>query len=173
MHATKVPRRRIMSRFVLFLFVIFAFCGVGWSLSRQKRILSPIFESRSAAASTCTGCSKKITLVEEGEKYIVPEYSITPEEFTALRIEYIKNQILKKLRLKEKPQVSMPHLPKPVRENDSILPSMHDDEVNDGYSENFYGKTTQAIIFPYEGKFLYSNALNCFLPIKKKMKQRS
>lgn len=153
MHATKVPRRRIMSRFVLFLCVLFAFCGVGsWSLSRQKRILSPIFESRSPAASTCTGCSKKITLVEEGEKYILPEYSITSEEFTALRIEYIKNQILKKLRLKEKPQVSMPHLPKPVRENDSILSSMHDGEIDDGYSEDFYGKTTQAIIFPYEGK---------------------
>lgn len=149
-----------MYKFVLILAVMIALCRVGFSskLQKQKRAFTgPMVEARLAdelivSSSTCVGCTKKITVEDEGKKYSVPEYSITPEEFTALRIEYIKNQILKKLRLKEKPQVTMPQLPKPVREIDSILGGINDEDMHDGYSEDFYGKTTQAIIFPYEGE---------------------
>lgn len=80
------------------------------------------------------------------------DVSVAENEFTALRIEYIKNQILKKLRLKEKPTVSVGNLPKPVKEYENLLP---DEDINlqSSYSDDYYGKTTQAIIFPYEGKF--------------------
>lgn len=156
-----------MFKFVLILLVMFALCRVGISLKvhRQKRsFIAPIVEARlqdesENTPSACVGCTKKFTLLEKGEKYEVPEYTITPEEFTALRIEYIKNQILKKLRLKEKPQVSMPQLPKPVTQIDSILSNFNDDDMDNGYSDDFYGKTTQAIILPFEGKthFFYIN----------------
>ncbi|XP_060537411.1 inhibin beta chain-like [Cylas formicarius] len=75
--------------------------------------------------------------------------SISEDEFTALRIEYIKNQILKKLRLKEKPQISVTDLPTPVKEYESLLPDQ-DMNLQSNYDDDFYGKTTQAIIFPYE-----------------------
>nr|XP_023024639.1 growth/differentiation factor 8-like [Leptinotarsa decemlineata] len=76
-------------------------------------------------------------------------FSATENEFTKLRIEYIKNQILKKLRLKEKPNISVTDLPKPVKEYEHFLPS-HDANIQSSFSDDFYGKTTQAIIFPYE-----------------------
>lgn len=82
-----------------------------------------------------------------------PEFPVS-DEFTAIRIEYIKNQILKKLRLKEKPTVDIGELPKPVRDYENILPDQ-DMMVESGYSDDFYGKTTQAIVFPYEGKSLF------------------
>lgn len=157
-----------MFKFVVIMFVMIALCRIGITskLHRQKRsFIGPVVDAgildepikSMNTPSTCVGCNKKFTLVEKGEKYTVPEYTITSEEFTALRIEYIKNQILKKLRLKEKPQVSMPQLPKPVKEIDSILSSINDDDIDDGYSDDFYGKTTQAIIFPYEGNIFNIN----------------
>ncbi|KAJ8985862.1 hypothetical protein NQ317_006236 [Molorchus minor] len=76
-------------------------------------------------------------------------YLDTKNEFTRIRIEYIKYQILKKLRLKEKPTVSVGKLPKPVKEYENLLPDQ-DMSVQSDYSDDFYGKTTQAIIFPYE-----------------------
>ncbi|KAJ8923596.1 hypothetical protein NQ315_010175 [Exocentrus adspersus] len=77
------------------------------------------------------------------------DFSVTENEFTKLRIEYIKNQILKKLRLKEKPTVAVGKLPKPVKEYENLLPDQ-DMNLQSSYSDDFYGKTTQAIIFPYE-----------------------
>jgi hypothetical protein len=80
----------------------------------------------------------------------VASYSVTEKEFTALRIEYIKNQILKKLRLKEKPTIAFAELPKPVKEYDNLIPDQ-DDNMHSSYTDDFFGKTTQAIVFPYEG----------------------
>lgn len=95
----------------------------------------------------CIGCSNRLEEVDE-EKQI-------EEELTLLRIEYIKQQILKKLRLKEKPAVSLPiaGLPKPVTEDESLFPRSQDDLAEK--MDHYYGKTTQAIIFPYEGLFIY------------------
>lgn len=81
---------------------------------------------------------------------IAAEYSVTEQELTALRIEYIKNQILKKLRLKQKPTIAFANLPRPVREYGNLIPE-HEDHLRSSYSDDFYGKTTQAFIFPYEG----------------------
>ncbi|CAG9816776.1 unnamed protein product [Phaedon cochleariae] len=76
------------------------------------------------------------------------DYSVTEDELTKLRIEYIKNQILKKLRLKEKPTIAGGDLPKPVKEYEQLLPPQ-DMGLESSYSDDFYGKTTQAIVFPY------------------------
>lgn len=91
-----------------------------------------------SSLTKCIGCSNKLD----------EELSIE-EELTKLRIEYIKQQILKKLRLKEKPSITFPiaGLPKPVVEDERLFPRNQENLENDHY----YGKTTQAIIFPYEG----------------------
>lgn len=65
-----------------------------------------------------------------------------------MRIEYIKYQILKKLRLKEKPLISMKDLQK-TKEYANLLPNQ-EDHFQNPYDDDFYGKTTQAVIFPYE-----------------------
>lgn len=97
--------------------------------------------STSLAGTRCVGCSNKLD-----------DDTTAEDELTILRIEYIKQQILKKLRLKEKPTVSLPinGLPKPVTENEHLFPR-NQDATNE--NDHYYGKTTQAIIFPTEGKF--------------------
>lgn len=129
-----------------------------------RSVLGAVFDSRPpgaaqsaetvTGAAVCTGCSKKITVVDEERNYVPGSsgYTITEEEFTALRIEYIKNQILRKLRLKKKPKISMAHIPKAVSENEALLPKPYEDFVETRYVDDFYGRTTQAIVFPYEGK---------------------
>lgn len=80
-----------------------------------------------------------------------PELRMTEEELTKLRIEYVKNQILKKLRLTERPNVSATNLPRPIAEGSMIYPE--DEEVQQHHVfEQFYGKTTQKIIFLELGK---------------------
>lgn len=98
--------------------------------------------SNSMSNTKCITCSNKL---EE-------ELSIE-EELTKLRIEFIKQQILKKLRLKEKPSVSLPigGLPKPLVEDGSLFPR---NQENQAEQDHYYGKTTQAIIFPYDGMYL-------------------
>lgn len=76
--------------------------------------------------------------------------TISEDDFTAMRIEYIKNQILKKLRLKEKPQIAISDLPKPIQDNENQLLSDHDMDLS-MFDDDFYAKTTQAIVLPYEG----------------------
>lgn len=87
------------------------------------------------------------TSVPEDEDNPSVPFAISEKEFTALRIEYIKNQILKKLRLKEMPTSTIDDLPIPLKE-DNFLPQADDNLIG---SDDFYGKTTQAIIFPSEG----------------------
>lgn len=76
--------------------------------------------------------------------------TISEDDITAMRIEYIKNQILKKLRLKEKPQIAISDLPKPIQDNENQLLSDHDTDLS-LFDDDFYAKTTQAIVLPYEG----------------------
>ncbi|KRT78496.1 hypothetical protein AMK59_7013 [Oryctes borbonicus] len=103
--------------------------------------------------TACTGCSQKITLIEDEQSNTIQEIdqrSFSDNVLTTLRIEYIKNQILKKLRLKEKPAVSVDDLPQIIKENDYIMSKIRDDGSDDGYSDDFYARTTRAVIFPYE-----------------------
>lgn len=75
-----------------------------------------------------------------------PELRMTETELTKLRIEYVKNQILKKLRMTERPNVSAANLPRPIAEGAMIFPEDEEDQQNNAF-EQFYGKTTQKIIF--------------------------
>lgn len=126
----------------------------------MRSVFGAIFDSRPPAATmlsettSCAGCAQKYSEVDQNSKQ--ERYTVTEEEITALRIEYIKNQILRKLRLKQKPTVSISHLPIPVTEDDSLVPKGHDDSTPSPF-DDYYGRTTQAIVFPYEGKNILFN----------------
>ena len=81
-----------------------------------------------------------------------PEIRMTEEQLAELRLEYVKNQILKKLKLKDRPNVSLGGLPKPIAEGATFLSDTHSDNDITGIPDEFYAKTTQKIIFPELGK---------------------
>lgn len=81
---------------------------------------------------------------------------MTEEELTALRIEFVKNQILKKLRLTERPNVSIKDLPRPITEK--LVPFPDTENVNQQL-EDYYGKTTKKFIFLQEGNFLFKKKM--------------
>jgi len=93
--------------------------------------------------SSCAGC---------GARRVLQESNYEKSEITALRIESVKQQILKKLRLKEQPSVSMlfSTLPKPLS-NGTILHITNNPESNTD-ADDFYGTTDQVILFPQEGE---------------------
>lgn len=78
---------------------------------------------------------------------------LSVEELTEARIEFVKQQILKKLRMSKKPAVALPvkSLPMPVAQGQTLS------EGTDKPSEldDYYGRTEQKIIFPTEGEFLF------------------
>lgn len=75
---------------------------------------------------------------------------LTVTELTDARIQFIKQQILKKLRLSKKPAVAVPvnSLPMPVAQGQTLSHSTDKPPEFDDY----YGRTEQKIIFPVEGK---------------------
>ncbi|KAG6448253.1 hypothetical protein O3G_MSEX005423 [Manduca sexta] len=75
-------------------------------------------------------------------------------ELTQMRIEFVKQQILKKLRLSKKPAVALPvnSLPMPVAEGRTLSEGTDKPPEFDDY----YGRTEQKIIFPVEGECLTS-----------------
>ncbi|KAJ3639354.1 hypothetical protein Zmor_002717 [Zophobas morio] len=113
------------------------------------RSLRSVFSEIFVPAENPSAENNIMKKTNEVEVPLVSPYSVSEKEFNALRIEYIKNQILKKLRLKEKPSIAFAELPQPLKENDNLIPDQDDNSLG-GYSDDFYGKTTQAIIFPYE-----------------------
>jgi len=110
-------------------------------LLRAWRTLSDL--SPESHRSSCPGC---------GARRVLQESNYEESEITALRIELVKQQILKKLRLKEPPSVSMPFstLPKPLS-NGAILHEANNLESNTD-ADDFYGTTDQVVLFPQEGK---------------------
>lgn len=102
--------------------------------------------------------SSSESLVSKEDDYCVdcPQNKINmidPDLFlTELRVEYVKQQILKKLRLSKPPEVSMPlsTLPKPLI-NGNVLELRPGAPLEPEKTENFYGKTDQIIVFPNEG----------------------
>ncbi|XP_014095405.1 growth/differentiation factor 8 [Bactrocera oleae] len=90
---------------------------------------------------------------------------ISEEELTLLRIEYVKQQILEKLRLKERPNVSAVSLPKPIYEGTTI-----DEEEDDGAKnkevDDYYARTSKKFIFlqreKRECQRLGTNSSMCF-----------
>lgn len=89
----------------------------------------------------------KNTLVNCPKCQRQPELRMTEEQLTKLRIEYVKNQILKKLRMTKRPNVSATNLPRPIAEGSMINAEDEEEQQQNNAFEQFYGKTTQKIIF--------------------------
>ncbi|KAH8418834.1 hypothetical protein KR222_010752 [Zaprionus bogoriensis] len=69
---------------------------------------------------------------------------ITEEELRRLRIEFVKQQILEKLRLKESPNVSAVELPRPIFEG-VTLPQTQEASKSKDY-DDYYARTNQKFI---------------------------
>ncbi|XP_016954975.1 inhibin beta A chain [Drosophila biarmipes] len=69
---------------------------------------------------------------------------ITEEQLTHLRIEFVKQQILEKLRLKESPKVSAMDLPKPIF--DGMTFSHPDDSTKNKDLDDYYARTSKKFI---------------------------
>jgi len=101
-------------------------------------------EPSSSQPDHCPGCQ----LAEQ-------EAKLSSETLRNLRLERIKEKILKKLRLKEPPKVSgVKALPDPF-----IATTYHQSHNNrastsgdNGYVDDFYGKTEQVIVYSEEGE---------------------
>lgn len=77
---------------------------------------------------------------------------LSEEELIKLRIEYVKMQILEKLQLKERPNVLLNSIPKPIADGVTINVDQKDPSSN-SIQDDFYAKTTQKIIFPELGMY--------------------
>ncbi|KAH8244123.1 hypothetical protein KR026_000009 [Drosophila bipectinata] len=69
---------------------------------------------------------------------------ITEEQLTHLRIEFVKQQILEKLRLKESPKVAAVELPKPIFEGVTL--SHPDDSTKNKELDDYYARTSKKFI---------------------------
>lgn len=77
---------------------------------------------------------------------------MSENELANLRIEYVKNQILHKLRLTERPApVPKDELPEPIQEGYAIQGDENTDYLN-RHLDDYYAKTTQKIIFLSRGE---------------------
>ncbi|KAJ8664950.1 hypothetical protein QAD02_006612 [Eretmocerus hayati] len=104
--------------------------------------LYPTVEPKPADSEySCRGC--KANRVEEPDPVL-----------TELRVEYVKQQILRKLRLEKPPEVSISisTLPKPLI-NGRVLDLKPGEPLQPPTpAESFYGKTNQIVVFPNEGR---------------------
>ncbi|XP_029162085.1 inhibin beta C chain-like isoform X2 [Nylanderia fulva] len=133
---------------LLIIFVIFFASGnvANWSkmtnpLMKVWYTFLPHSESSTSNENDCAGCEQNKVNVIDPNPYL-----------TELRVEYVKQQILKKLRLSKPPEVSMPlsTLPKPLI-NGNVLELRPGAPEPEKPAEHFYGKTDQVIVFPTEG----------------------
>lgn len=131
-----------------------------WNFNSHSTASSSSSTSSSSQAppfqeEDCAGCTQnKISLLA------------TDPILTELRVEYVKQQILKKLRLSRPPEISMPlsTLPKPLI-NGRVLELRPGSplEPEKSAADSFYGKTDQIVVFPNEG-IADSNHLTGFNP---------
>lgn len=70
---------------------------------------------------------------------------VSEEELTNLRIEFVKQQILEKLRLKERPNVSAMGLPKPI--SDGVTIEQEEDSTVNKDLDDYYARTSKKFIF--------------------------
>ncbi|XP_067210968.1 transforming growth factor beta-1 proprotein isoform X2 [Linepithema humile] len=120
--------------------------GTEWKVNPLMRLMYTLlphssFVSAASGENACAGCAQnKVNVID-------------PDPFlTELRVEYVKQQILKKLRLSKPPEVSMPlsTLPKPLI-NGNVLELRPGAPEPERPAENFYGKTDRVVVFPNEG----------------------
>ncbi|XP_043600087.1 inhibin beta C chain-like isoform X1 [Bombus pyrosoma] len=113
--------------------------------------------STSASSSSSSSFSLSTSFEEENcaecTQNKVGILTVTDPILTELRVEYVKQQILKKLRLSKPPEISMPlsTLPKPLI-NGRVLELQPGAPLEPEKSaDSFYGKTDQIVVFPNEG----------------------
>lgn len=126
------------------IFIVFLVGSIAadWPINPLMRVWYTFLPHSSSESPTnkeddCAGCAQNKVNVIDLDPLL-----------TELRVEYVKNQILKKLRLSKPPEVSMPlsTLPKPLINGNVLRPDL------ERPAENFYGKTNQVVVFPTEGK---------------------
>lgn len=74
---------------------------------------------------------------------------VTEEELADLRIEFVKKQILEKLRLKEPPSVASSTIPQPIRES---IRNSYEDNSSEKELDDYYAKTSKTFIMLDKGK---------------------
>ncbi|XP_011648310.1 growth/differentiation factor 8 [Pogonomyrmex barbatus] len=132
-------------RLIVKFLVILLVSNIGANWSEMTNPLMRVWYTFLPHSSSESSTNKKNECVNCAENKV---NVIDPDPFlTELRVEYVKQQILKKLRLSKPPEVSMPlsTLPKPLI-NGNVLRSELERPA-----ENFYGKTNQIVVFPNEG----------------------
>lgn len=118
------------------------FKSVWLSLYSSTEPNSTSSSSSSAESSECSGCAQNRVAELEPDPIL-----------TELRVEYVKQQILRKLRLEKPPEVSLSlsTLPKPLI-NGHVLELKPGEPLEPQIpAESFYGKTNQIVVFPNEG----------------------
>lgn len=127
----------------------------------QSQHPNQITNQMATAPTNCPKCRQGL----DGSKTTAQSSArvVTDDELTRLRIAFAKNQILKKLRLTDIPNVRLSGVPRPVaegatyRQRDSNVDGSDAnadgyDEENMNIADDFYAKTNQKIIFPELGE---------------------
>lgn len=97
-------------------------------------------ESIKKVAANCPKCKQNSVKMSENE-------------LANLRIEYVKNQILHKLRMTERPApISKDGIPEPLQEGYAIGQGDEGTEFLNRHLDDYFAKTTQKIIFLTRGK---------------------
>lgn len=131
---------------LVILLIGLAYIDGGWPAMSNplKNVWSTFYPDSNSDDSECSGCAQnKISIIEYDPI------------LTELRVEYVKQQILKKLRLSKPPEVSLSlsTLPKPLI-NGHVLELRPGEPLEpEKPAESFYGKTDQVVVFPNEGNF--------------------
>lgn len=134
--------------------------GTEWKVNPLMRLMytllphsSSTVSSAASGENTCAGCAQNKVNVIDPDPLL-----------TELRVEYVKQQILKKLRLSKPPEVSMPlsTLPRPLIHGNVLELRPGAPPEPERPAENFYGKTDQVIVFPNEGKVSLIKQHNSF-----------
>lgn len=103
-------------------------------------------ESIKSVAANCPKCKQNSVKMSE-------------TELANLRIEYVKNQILHKLRMTERPApIPKDELPEPIQEGYAINGDDDTDYLN-RHLDDYFAKTTQKIIFLTQGEFAFSSSM--------------
>lgn len=74
---------------------------------------------------------------------------VTEEELADLRIEFVKKQILEKLRLKEPPVVASSSIPQPIRES---IRNSYEDDSSEKELDDYYARSSKKFIMLERGK---------------------
>ena len=137
-------------RLIVLLLLLFTAVSAGsWSSVTDplKSMWLSLYSATEPPEHECSGCAQNRVLNDDPDPIL-----------TELRVEYVKQQILRKLRLEKPPEVSMSisTLPKPLV-NGNVLDLKPGQPLEPPTpAESFYGKTNQIVVFPNEGEHFFS-----------------